>query len=145
MKSKEALKRAANNLRKGAATARKEAQKKRDSKAERMKKMNAVHQPPVKRKVASASVNIAVINHIHSCLNLQQLACSGHVGEQGYLEAAWGSLGKRLCLWTRRHLMVTRMGCVGHEMAVNVRVHSSIPAHRNSMGLGYVMVYDPQT
>eukprot|EP00966_Prymnesium_polylepis_P166324 3844754-Prymnesium_polylepis.1 len=50
MKSKEALKRAANNLRKGAATARKEAQKKRDSKAERMEKMNAARQRPVKRK-----------------------------------------------------------------------------------------------
>eukprot|EP00966_Prymnesium_polylepis_P166325 3844754-Prymnesium_polylepis.2 len=54
-----------------------------------------------------------------------------YVGEQGYIEAAWGSLGKRSCVWTRQHLMVTRTG--------------SITAHRNSTGRGYVMVYDPQT
>jgi hypothetical protein len=50
MKSKEALNRAANNKRKAVATAIKGAQKKRESKAERMKKMNAARQRPVKRK-----------------------------------------------------------------------------------------------
>ena len=50
MKSKEQVKRAANNLRKAAAAARKRAQTKRESKAERMKKMNAARQRPVKQK-----------------------------------------------------------------------------------------------
>ena len=50
MKSKESLKRAANNLRKAAAAATKGAQKKRESRAERMKKMNAARQRLVKRE-----------------------------------------------------------------------------------------------